>query len=638
VTPLEDRTLLSVTITDLGVVAPVALNDRGDVLGYSPGKYVIDSDGTMTELPSSYDAEYTELNNSGQAVGSCSPIGVYLGLVWTGGPSFKSLSPGYITSDAENHTVFVGLFHGASDALAINSKGDVVGLSEGYELDQNAVPISTFQRHATIWPSGQFDPTFLPIPGLSGANDINDAGQIVGWYSDATTDARAFVYRGGGLVNLPGLPGDPVDQTSNAKGVNARGDIIGIVGENGVLWKLDQNGSYEVVDLGVGHIPKAISAEDAILFTNSDLIWTPQSGVVKISNLVPATLGWRNLIAVNINESGQIVGTGRHNGASPSGFLLSGWSIPKVVPTALSFGSHGGADYGYKISDADLSQATTINLQWAKGKSMDTAIGDPITSVTTETAQGTYKLHASPAQLGTPPPGAKFLLVAIDPKNTVTSADPSKVASWTSNLSGLAWLQAAGVSPNPGNGKYPYSVLIKDLKPGFQENVQAFSDALKEAHAQTKIAATFRDKTRAYLMYWAWQIAHGTPASKATAMPGLDIRWDYGDESFSQQAAQEMVDFFKIVYQPASPEKNSRHVDRLAIDWKITWSGPLKIALGPLTTAWTKKNKYKAGQVITIIASGPQSSYTNETLWKVGETYGVIKLKSDKPHWSTDGS
>jgi len=89
----------------------------------------------------------------------------------------------------------------------------------------------------------------------------------------------------------------------------------------------------------------------------------------------------------------------------------------------------GGVDYGYTISNADLPQATTVDFDWASGTTVDTVIGSPIISTTTATAQGSYQLHATPSQLGTPPAGATYLLVVADPENLVSPADPSKVAS-----------------------------------------------------------------------------------------------------------------------------------------------------------------------------------------------------------------
>ncbi len=92
-----------------------------------------------------------------------------------------------------------------------------------------------------------------------------------------------------------------------------------------------------------------------------------------------------------------------------------------VNPTSLDWNTtNGGVDYGYTISGADLPQATTIDLDWASGTTVNTVIGSPIISTTTATAQGTYQLHATPAQLGTPPAGATYLLVVADPDNLVS--------------------------------------------------------------------------------------------------------------------------------------------------------------------------------------------------------------------------
>ena len=77
----------------------------------------------------------------------------------------------------------------------------------------------------------------------------------------------------------------------------------------------------------------------------------------------------------------------------------------------------------------DLQQSTTVDLDWASGTTVDTVISDPVLTSTTDTAQGTYALHATPDQLGTAPAGAKYLLAVVDPNNDVTPADPSKVAS-----------------------------------------------------------------------------------------------------------------------------------------------------------------------------------------------------------------
>jgi hypothetical protein len=55
----------------------------------------------------------------------------------------------------------------------------------------------------------------------------------------------------------------------------------------------------------------------------------------------------------------------------------------------------------------------------------------------------------------------------------------------------------------------------------------------------------------------------------------------------------------------------------------ISWSGSLVIRDG-------------AGKSETI-ADQPHSGAGNRHLWAVGATYGVYKLASDAPHWSSNG-
>ncbi len=100
-----------------------------------------------------------------------------------------------------------------------------------------------------------------------------------------------------------------------------------------------------------------------------------------------------------------------------------------VLPISPTWNSNGSLDYGYTIIAAGLPQATTVDLDWASGTTLSTVIGSPIVTTSTQTAQGSYPLNATPAQLGTPPAGTTNLLVVVDPSNLITPADPSKVAA-----------------------------------------------------------------------------------------------------------------------------------------------------------------------------------------------------------------
>jgi hypothetical protein len=80
-----------------------------------------------------------------------------------------------------------------------------------------------------------------------------------------------------------------------------------------------------------------------------------------------------------------------------------------------------------------------------------------------------------------------------------------------------------------------------------------------------------------------------------------------------------MVHCYSIVHRPAL---TSLHIFGKAIDMSSGWKGALKV-------------KQKNGTSKTI-GSLPRTGL-NHQLWAVGVTYGVLKLPSDPPHWSSTG-
>ena len=183
------------------------------------------------------------------------------------------------------------------------------------------------------------------------------------------------------------------------------------------------------------------------------------------------------------------------------------------------------------------------------------------------------------------------------------------------SLSGLDWFRK-------NQAKYPNSSRVDDLESSFKSKARAFIGALEAARAKVKISATLRNPQRAAVMHWAFKVANGKVKPKdVPAIPGVDIKWDHGDDKASVAAAKEMAgpSGFNIVYQPSL---TSRHIEGKAIDMTITWTKTLTI-------------KNKKGEDVTIDSS-PRNG-RNKDLHKVGASYGVYKLVSDDPHWSSDG-
>jgi len=186
-----------------------------------------------------------------------------------------------------------------------------------------------------------------------------------------------------------------------------------------------------------------------------------------------------------------------------------------------------------------------------------------------------------------------------------------------SRLSGPEWC-----------AEFPTSVSVDDLAEPLRESVKRFIDALQAAGAKVDIAATYRPPERAYLMHYAAMIAKaGQDPVAIPAIAGVDIDWVHRDAQGNMDvaatrfAAQQMVTGYGIEYPPALI---SRHTQRLAIDMDIAWdSDVLRVKDG-------------RGNPVTISVV-PKDGAHNWAVHQLGKTYGVIKLLSDPPHWSSDG-
>ncbi len=278
--------------------------------------------------------------------------------------------------------------------------------------------------------------------------------------------------------------------------------------------------------------------------------------------------------------------------------------------------SGGGAQFEYSIEGAALTQPAKISVYWSKGPSFVQRIGSPVFTQDSALTVGSHTATIPVTKIGLPPKGARYLIAAIDQEDNKVGEinENNNVASWKSNLAGQAWFDAY-------QSLYPYSKSTSELKPAFAAKVNKFISAMRNAGATVTIQTTYRSEGRAYLMHYAWGIAKlGSNPASVPPRDDVDIRWDFGNAALSRQAAQQMVDAFGIVYPPAL---NTNHAQRIAIDMSISW------------TAATFKIKKANGQIVSI-TSGTKNG-NNAKLWTVGQSYGVLKLPADKPHWSADG-
>jgi probable HAF family extracellular repeat protein len=307
----------SYSITDLGTLggpasSATAINNRGQVVGFSDlsggslSHAFLYSRGMMIDLlPGSENSNASDINNRGDVVG---------------------------TEDAQaflyrrGQVTHIGLGGTTSAASAVNDRGEVAGAS--------AVAGTDFDFHAFVYRHGQtidLTPSLPtgPLGEVSGAQDVNDRGQVVGFVSPQLEFfPQPFLWRRGALNDLPlVLPGDAIAVPSR---INNSGEVVGVsvsfvsFEEHAVLLSHGR-----LISLGPGQASSINNRGQVVGFSfvsgNEGAFLYEKGTRTELNSVLPPNSGWALAVASDINDRGQIVGGGIHNGAfhafvlSPSG-------------------------------------------------------------------------------------------------------------------------------------------------------------------------------------------------------------------------------------------------------------------------------------------------------------------------------
>lgn len=134
------------------------------------------------------------------------------------------------------------------------------------------------------------------------AQDINNVGQVIGWSVTTDFHTHAFLYSDGVMQDLGSLEG----YWSRANGINDSGDVVGY--------------AYKTYTTG-----ETIS--HAFLYNEGTM--------TDLNDLIDNASGWNLVEATDINNSGQIVGYGEHNGNTRA-FLLTPVPEPSTAVLAAT--------------------------------------------------------------------------------------------------------------------------------------------------------------------------------------------------------------------------------------------------------------------------------------------------------------
>jgi probable HAF family extracellular repeat protein len=316
-----------------------ALNNLGQVVGWmtvGADAHAFVSTGTApTDLGtlgggSSY---ATAINDHGQIVGNSYVSGgdAYRGFIVDGGGMSALPGPDYLKANAINnagtvagemtvstpdgdrahaYTYSAGTFTDlgtlsasyGSRATAINNAGDVVGAGEVDGPIYYPTDPFLYSKGKMI-DLGNLDPDRI----YSGANAINDRGQIVGYaglnynlsYDGDYFAYTAFLYENGVMKNLGGLAPQAV---SSALGINKLGQVVG----------------FAYMGNGFAH---------GFLYEDGQMI--------DLNTLIDPATGWTIARAVAINDLGQIAATACRNGVCQAVRLDGISPVPEPSAHAL---------------------------------------------------------------------------------------------------------------------------------------------------------------------------------------------------------------------------------------------------------------------------------------------------------------
>ena len=312
--PLEDRRLLSYTITNLGSLGgtasvPVDVNNRGEVVGYSltannaAAHAFLYSHGRMIDLGTlgGTTSDAMSINSKGVIVGMSyiAPGNTQVDAFIVRGGKLRNLGQ-LIPAVAE------------AGMISIDAGGDISGLSAGGY-------VALIHRHGMNIDLGS-------LAGLGSiARDINDSGQVVGLSTTALLPAangssmptaiyHAFLYRHGTMSDLGTLGG--TDSTADA--INDRGAVAGesLTANNAATHAfVYKNGT--MTDLGTlgGRYSAAAAINDKAAVVGTSLTSTGalhgfidvHGRMADLNSEIPADSGFVITTAAGINDGGQVV-------------------------------------------------------------------------------------------------------------------------------------------------------------------------------------------------------------------------------------------------------------------------------------------------------------------------------------------
>lgn len=302
-----------VSFTSLGIGMATAINDAGQVVGYS-GTYAAPiatlwngSTPTTLSTPEGSWSIASDINNLGQVVGvigsGTGAAGISQAAFWNGGI-----------------TTILGSVGGQYAAHGINDAGQIVGYTF-YPANSN--------NQAILWNGNT--PTILGAQSFASA--INNTGQVVGF-----SNGQATLWNSSSSITLDN-PSGAYD--SQAYGINNNDQVVGYSyynsGYQATLWngstptKLGtlggtHSGAFDINDAG-----QIVGFSDTVTNISHATLWNMQNGIavaLDLNSLINPALGFTLTSAQSINNTGQIAGYALNSLGQTEAYVLSVATVP----------------------------------------------------------------------------------------------------------------------------------------------------------------------------------------------------------------------------------------------------------------------------------------------------------------------
>src|SRR5215469_3262904 len=245
-----------------------------------------------------------EMNERGQVV-ACSFTNSTINPV-TGTPTVDPF-----LWDKEQGMIDLGTLGGTSGcAINLNNRGQVVGYSN---------MAGDLTAHPFLWERGEMK-DLGTLGGPTGfANWISEAGEVAGSADNEGGQQHAFLWKNGIMTDLGTLPGDSCDQS---QAVNSKGQMVG------------------------ESAPCDFSSARAFLWENG-------GPMVDLNTLVPSGSRLQLFGAVDINNRGEIVGSGLPANGDAHAVLL--------IPCDENHPDIEGCDYSLEEATSEAQWPATAN-------------------------------------------------------------------------------------------------------------------------------------------------------------------------------------------------------------------------------------------------------------------------------------